>query len=217
MDKKYIQRNYVAEFEADETSEGLIRGVPIVKEVFTDIGGAFRELIRSNAISPNVLKREIKLFENHNIHGSKAMASSLIPINKLGGMEFEQEDSRITMSANLNLKRTDSNDLYLAIQDKSMTGMSFMFSVAKDSWDWTNPDYPTRYIEEIDEIVEVSVVNFPAYKQTSIGVRSVESSENDLSVLEKARHQNHIKRSADTEQLELLKLKNKNLIIGGRK
>lgn len=217
MDNKYIQRNYVAEFRADENTPGLIRGVPIVTEAFTDIGGAFRELIRSTAINPNVLKREIKLFENHNIHGSKAMASSLIPINKLGGMEFKQTDNQIIMDANLNLKRTDSNDLYLAIQDKSMTGMSFMFSVKRDTWDFTDPDYPTRYIEEIDEIVEVSVVNFPAYKQTSIGVRSVESSENDLSVLEKARHQNHINRSAEIEQLELIKIKNQNLLLGGRK
>ena len=217
MDNKYIQRNYVARFEADETNSGRIRGVPIVKEVFTDIGGMFRELIRSNAISPNVLMTEIKLFENHNIHGSKAMANSLIPLEKLGGMEFKQYDDIIEMEANLNLKRTDSNDLYLAIQDKSMNGMSFMFHIAKETWDFTDPDYPTRYIEEIDEILEVSVVNFPAYKQTSVGVRSIESTEIDSSVLEEARHQNKIKRSAETEQLELLKLKNRNLLIGGRK
>lgn len=216
-DKQYIQRNYVADFVADEQTPGLIRGVPIVKEVFTDIGGAFREIIRSSAINPNVLKKEIKLFENHNIHGSKAMASSLIPIEKLGGMTFTQDESGITMEANLNLKRTDSNDLYLAIQDRSMTGMSFMFSVKRDTWDFTDPDYPTRYIEEIDDIIEVSVVNFPAYPQTSIGVRSIESSENDLNVLDKARHQNIINRSAETEQLELLKFKNKNILIGGRK
>lgn len=214
---EFIKRNYPIEFRTDSEVPGRIKGVPIVLEAATDIGGAFKEIIRTSAISEALLKREIKLFENHNIHGSKAMASTLIPIDKLGGMVLTKKDKQIEMEALLNLERSDSKDFYLAVRDGTMTGMSFMFSVKRDKWEGLDTDYPTRYIEEIGDIIEVSGVNYPAYPQTSIGVRSVESTEIDLSVLERARHQINIQRSAETEQLELLKLKNQNLIIGGRK
>ena len=221
MKDKFIKRSYLAEFTSDEEKPGSIRGVPIVFDQATDIGGMFREIIRPGAISEALLKREIKLFENHNIHGSKAMASTLIPIDKLGGMVLTKRLDRIEMDALLNLERTDSKDFYLAVRDGTMSGMSFMFSIKAQTWTDLDTDYPTRYIEEIDEIVEVSGVNYPAYKGTSIsttstGLRSIESSENDLSVLEKARRDHLHTRSAETEQLELLKLKNKNLFIGGR-
>lgn len=208
-----------AETKEDNKIEdsGFIHGVPIVLEEPTDIGGMFREIVRSKAISDEILKREIKLFENHNTSGL-AMASSLIPLNNLGGMKLTKKDNQIEMDALLNLKRTDSNNFYLAVRDGNVKGMSFAFRVEEDEWADLDTDYPTRYINKISYISEVSGVNSPAYKQTSIGVRSVTSSENDVSVLEKARSQFINKRSGENatykEELELLKIKISNL--GGR-
>jgi phage head maturation protease len=53
-----------------------------------------------------------------------------------------------------------------------MSGMSFMFTVDKDSWEDTDTDYPKRTILSIRKVYEVSAVAFPAYEGTSIQAAS---------------------------------------------
>lgn len=213
MPKEIIQRNYTFEYRADtEKGDGYITGVGAVMEEFTDIGGLFREKIDKSAFEKVDLSK-VKGFFNHDLN-SKALTSNLIPLEKLGGMEITVKDNKVIVDQHLNLKRTDAQDLYLGIQDGVFDGMSFMFGVAEDRWEDLDTDYPTRTILRIDPVIEFSVVNYPAYKQTSIGLRSVESSENDSSVLEKAREDHLHKRNAENNaasELELEKLKAKYL------
>lgn len=212
-----IKRNYPAEFRAEENNDGVVVGVPIVYDTPTDIGGWFQETIVKGALSDEELKSDVRFFWNHNID-EKALARSIIPLNKNGGMELKASNKGVDITARLNLKRTDANDLYLAIQDGTVNAMSFMFGVQEERWEDLDTDYPKRFITKISPLIEVSAVNFPAYEQTSIGVRSNLSTENDKCVLEKARSQFLNKRNAENitnnEELELLKIKNKNL--GGR-
>lgn len=205
---EYIKRNYEAEFRADEDT-GVIEGVPIVFNSPTDIGGSFREIIVSGALDLTD-KSDVRFFWNHNID-EKAIARTIIPLEKKGGMVLEINQDKVLFKANINRKRTDANDLALAIEDGVINSMSFMFGVEEDRWEGLDTEYPTRYITKINPLIEVSAVNFPAYKQTSIGVRSTESTESDLEVLEKARTLFN-KRSTEIEQkkkqeLELAKLK----------
>lgn len=206
-----IKRNYPAEFRAQGES-GLIEGVPIVFDTPTDIGGWFEETIVAGAISPDVIK-DVRFFWNHNID-EKAIARTAIPLDKLGGMELHIEDKCVRMLANPNRKRTDANDLCLAVEDGVITAMSFMFGVAEERWEDMDTDYPKRFILRIDPLVEVSAVNFPAYKTTSINARGDAATEIDRAVLERMREQR--KTLAETEEkakreLELLKLKAKYL------
>ena len=163
---EYIKRNYPAEFRSKEQS-GLIEGVPIVFDTPTDIGGWFKEIICSGAISEETLKNDVRFFWNHDID-KMAVARSTIPLDKFGGMEFSLEDKCVRMLMNPNRKRTDANDLCIAIEDGVINAMSFMFRVKKERWEDLDTDYPTRFIEEIDPIIEVSAVNFPAYASTDI-------------------------------------------------
>lgn len=181
---EYIKRNYPAEFRADETS-GLVEGVPIVFDTPTDIGGMFQETIVKGAISKDVIK-DVRFFWNHNID-EKAIARTVIPIEKLGGMELKIEDDGVKMLANPNRKRTDANDLCLAIEDGVINAMSFMFGVAEERWEDEDTDYPKRFITKIDPLIEVSAVNFPAYASTSINARGDTFTENDRAVLGKIR------------------------------
>ena len=180
-----IKRNYFAEFRAEDSGSGLIRGVPVVFDTPTDIGGVFEETICKGAIKPEVLK-DVRFFWNHNIE-EKAIARSIIPIDKLGGMEFEITDSRLEMLMNPNRKRTDASDLCLAIEDGVINAMSFMFGVAEERWEDEDTDYPKRFILRIDPLVEVSAVNFPAYTSTSISARGDLLTESDRAALERAR------------------------------
>lgn len=180
----YIKRNYPAEFRADESS-GLIEGVPIVFDTPTDIGGWFEETIVKGAITEDIIK-DVRFFWNHNID-EKAIARTVIPLEKLGGMELKIEDDGVKMLANPNRKRTDANDLCLAIEDGVINAMSFMFGVAEERWEDEDTDYPKRFITKIDPLIEVSAVNFPAYATTSINARGDTASENDRAVLERIR------------------------------
>lgn len=192
----FIKRNYPAEFRADSES-GLIVGVPIVFDTPTDIGGYFQETICKGAITEEILKRDVGFYFNHDLN-SKRIARSIIPIDKLGGMDFQISDKTVTMRVNANRQRTDANDLYLGIEDRTIDGMSFMFAVADERWEDENTDYPKRFILRIDPIIEVSAVNYPAYKSTSISVaRGDLLTENDKAVIGKL--QERRRASAETE------------------
>lgn len=201
----FIKRNYPASFTADEKS-GLIEGIPIVFDTPTDIGGWFQETICRGAISPEIIK-DVRFFWNHNID-EKAIARTIIPLEKLGGMELHIEDSVVRMLANPNRKRTDANDLCLAIEDGVINAMSFMFGVAEERWEDEDTDYPKRFITRIDPLIEVSAVNFPAYATTSINARGDAVTENDRAVLERVRRKSAAaQESAAKRDLELLKAK----------
>ena len=205
---EYIKRNYPAEFRADEQN-GLIEGVPIVFDTPTDIGGWFQETICKGAISKDIIK-DVRFFWNHNID-EKAIARTVIPLEKLGGMELKIEDDGVKMVANPNRKRTDANDLCLAIEDGVINAMSFMFGVAEERWEDEDTDYPKRFITKIDPLIEVSAVNFPAYASTSINAtRGDTATEIDRVALEKMRKGRKATQESEAEvkrNLELLKAK----------
>lgn len=204
---EYIKRNYPAEYRADGTS-GLIEGVPVVFDTPTDIGGWYEETIVKGAISKDIIK-DVRFFWNHNID-EKAIARTIIPLDKLGGMELRIEDDGLKMLANPNRKRTDANDLCLAIEDGVINAMSFMFCVADERWEDLDTDYPKRFITKIDPLIEVSAVNFPAYATTSINARGDAVGENDRAVLDKVRKACKAEAESNAEvkrNLELLKAK----------
>ena len=207
----YIKRNYPAEFRADEAT-GLIEGIPIVFDTPTDIGGWFEETIVKGAISEDIIK-DVRLFWNHNIE-EKAICRTIIPIEKLGGMNLSIEDKNVRMLANPNRKRTDANDLCLAIEDGVINAMSFMFGVKEERWEDEDTDYPKRFITKIDPLIEVSAVNFPAYATTSISARREAATEIDRAALDKMRQ----KRKAATES-SVMDIRTKTIIMmyGGKK
>lgn len=192
----FIKRNYPAEFRADGES-GLIVGTPIVFDTPTDIGGMFQETICKGAISEKILRNDVGFYFNHDLNTMR-IARSIIPLDKLGGMEFSITNENVQMRVNANRKRSDVNDLYLGIEDGTIDGMSFMFAVAEERWEDENTDYPKRFITRIDPIIEVSAVNYPAYKSTTINVaRGDLLSENDKAVIGQLRQRQQA--AAETE------------------
>lgn len=214
-----VTRTFQAEYRA-EAEKGLIRGVPIVFNTSTDIGGWFEERIESTAIDTSILK-DVALYYNHDIRFGKPHARSRKSAEKVGGMNLSISETGVNMLANLNLNRTDSNDLYLAIEDETLDGMSFMFRIEKERWERLDTDYPLRIIEKIGYIQEVSAVNYPAYQSTHVEVaRSDLALDSDREALDNARaeHRSSLDNGAgsldnDSKKLELEKAKIKNLLI----
>lgn len=189
----------------DDENIGHITGVPIVFEQPTDIGGWFEETIARGAISEDVL-RDVALFYNHDLN-TKPLART-----RTGKLNFSIENDGVHMDAEVNLERSDSKDLYLAIRDGDIDGMSFMFRIEGEEWTDLDTDYPKRRITKIGYVQEVSAVNYPAYEGTSINARANLLLDSDKNALDNAR----AKVVDTTDKLALLKAKNENLLkLGG--
>lgn len=197
-----ISRSF-KEYRAESTEEGVghITGVPTVFEQPTDIGGLFEETIARGAISEDVL-RDVAFFYNHDLN-TKPLART-----RTGKLNLTIKNDGVHMDASVNLERSDANDLYLAIRDGDIDGMSFRFRVEGEEWTDLDTDYPKRRITKIGYVQEVSAVNYPAYDGTSINARADGSLDSDKAALDSARAKAaDAARSLDSDKLELEKLK----------
>ena len=95
--------------------------------------------------------------------------------------------------------------LYSAIERDDLSGMSFMMTIDGERWENLESDHPTRYIEKIGAVYEVSACTWPAYDSTEINARSKEALDNARLALDKAKQRSE--QSVDTDLLELEKMK----------
>ena len=210
-----VTRAFTATFRAKDESEGdkgIIEGTPIVFNQETRISdweGEYIERIEPTALK-NADMKDVRLFVNHDIN-KIALARSKNG-NENSTMRFDIDENGVNMVAQLDVENNaEAKSLYSAIKRGDMDGMSFMFRIAKDEWSDLDSDLPTRTIKEISIVHEVSVVNFPAYQQTSVNARSSEEAE--TSPLAEARKRfAEETASRSKSELEIEKLKNKNLI-----
>lgn len=171
----------------EEDSEyRTITGAPIVYDRETVItepdGFQYIEVIKHGAVQEGAITRDTALFYNHDLATSKPLARV-----RTGKLRLTVTDSGVSMEADINIQRSDAKDLYIAIKDGDITGMSFMFRVEEDEWSTTEQGMPKRIIKKIGYIHEVSAVADPAYKDTAITARSGESVETLSDAVETAR------------------------------
>lgn len=172
--------------QQDEDHGTYLDGTPIVYEQWTDLGW-YDERIADGALTDTDL-RDVRFLVNHN--------TDMIPLarsrnnNENSTMQMSVEDG-VGMHIRVNLD-TESNAeakaLYSAVQRGDISGMSFMFVVDGDSWEDIDSEHPKRTITAIRKVMEVSAVTFPAYEQTSISARGLDSAlDNAKSSLEQVR------------------------------
>ena len=188
------------DIRAEQTEErgSVITGQPIVFNQETDMG-FFRETIDTGALQ-NTDLRDVRFLVGHDF--------SMVPLarsrnnNENSTMQLMVNDAGMSIRVNLD---TESNprakELYSAIRRGDITGMSFAFTVDKDSWEALNTDSPLRHICSIDRVFEVSAVAFPAYEGTSIQAASEGNAlESAKASLESARKQFEEERAAEVDQ-----------------
>lgn len=202
----YEQRFYSFDIRAEQNEDevGIVNGRPIVYESKTDLG-YFDEVIERGALDGADLK-DVRFLVNHD--------TRMIPLarsrnnNANSTMQLTVDAQGMAIRVNLDTKNnSDSRSLYSAIERGDISGMSFMFSVDEDRWTDLESDHPTRHITKISNVIEVSAVTFPAYDDTSIGVRNKEALDNARSLLESKRQ------SLDSDKLLLEKAKANFLLL----
>lgn len=183
--------------ENNEEHGNVITGIPIVYGQRTDLGW-HDEIIEEGALSETDL-RDVRFLVNHNV--------DMIPLarsrnnNANSTMQMSVYESGMAIRVDLDTENNaDARSLYSAVERGDISGMSFMFTVDKDSWDDLESEHPTRHIRSIGKVFEVSAVTFPAYSQTSITARGLsEALEGAKESLESAK--------AEARKIEAEKLK----------
>lgn len=165
-------RNLEFEVRAEENEEHghFLSGRPIVFGQRTDLGW-YEEIIEPGALDSTDLK-DVRFLVNHN--------TDMIPLarsrnnNENSTMQMSVDADGMGIRVDLDTENnSEARNLYSAVGRGDITGMSFMFSVDKDSWDDADTDHPLRHIRSIRRVIEVSAVTFPAYSSTSIQTRGL--------------------------------------------
>lgn len=207
-DNKIIRAfNFSIEAREGEDNKGIIEGRAIVYDKLYD-NGYFVETIERGALRKTNLK-DVRFLVNHN--------TDMIPLarsrnnNENSTMQLIVDDEGLRVRIKLDIENnTEARNLYSAIQRGDISGMSFMFTIRGERWDDKDSDNPKRFITDIEQVFEVSAVTFPAYEETEINARCKAELDNYRTTLENVR--SNTPDGASVDDIELLKLKNKNLL-----
>jgi Escherichia/Staphylococcus phage prohead protease len=166
-----MKREYRASSEALEIRQELgeplkIRGYAAVFNSLSEPILHFRERIRPGAFTKS-LGNDVRALVNHD-------ASKIIGRTKSGTLMLREDEYGLHAEiapANTTL----GHDTVESIKRGDLDQMSFGFHVLKDDWKHEERDGKKELIRELVEVdlMDVSIVAFPAYTQTSVAVRSL--------------------------------------------
>lgn len=163
--------NFEVRAEQNEEHGHYLAGTPIVYNEKTDLGW-YDELIERGALDGTDL-RDVRFLVNHNTDMIPLARSRNNNVNST--MQLEVNDGGMNIRVDLDVENnTEAKALYSAVERGDLDGMSFMFTVDADAWDDLESDHPTRRIEKIGKVFEVSAVTFPAYEATTISARGLD-------------------------------------------
>lgn len=148
----------------EQDEHRTVAGYAAVFGAAADIAGQFREILAPGAFR-DTIGGDVRALIDHD-------SGRVIGRTTAGTLRLAEDD--VGLAVEIDLPDTqDGRDLATLIARGDISGMSFGFVVTRQEWDETG-DMPTRTILAVD-LREVSAVAFPAYDDTSIALRSLES------------------------------------------
>lgn len=182
MDKTKIE-NRLANVELREDEEGkmILEGYALVFGQETLIGdekNGFIESIDRSALDKTNMK-DVPMKYNHND------SFLIIARTRNGSLKLSVDDTGLKVRAEL-IDTESNKDIYKMVKAGLLDKMSFAFTVSSQKLDRSG-DIPKRLITGIDRLYDVSVVDLPAYDQTSIVVgRSLSLVDTELKAMDMA-------------------------------
>jgi len=128
-------------------------------------GDWFEEEVAPGAFTETLKSADVRALIDHN-------SGRVIGRSAAGTLRLSEDAKGLAVEIDLP-DTTDGRDLATLMERGDISGMSFGFRVTKETWDETG-DIPLRTIQACD-LFEVSAVAFPAYEDTEIALRSLET------------------------------------------
>ena len=192
----------IQELRVDDSLDGKIVGHASVFDSWSEtLGGIFpfKEIVRKGTFTETIRVDDIRALFNHD-------PNYVLGRNIAGTLELEEDE--IGLRVVITPPDTSwANDLIKNIRRGDISQMSIGFIVIDDSWG-TQDGIDIREIKKV-QLFDVSIVTYPAYTQTDVGVRAMESYQAYRSKLNDA--QNAAKRAKEKQKLQNIKTKIKNL------
>jgi len=165
MDKTKIENRLASiELKNQEDDKMILEGYALVFDKETLIGdedNGFIESIDRNALT-NANMKDVPMKYNHD--------DSHLIIARTRNKSLQLVVDDIGLKVRAELIDTESNkDIYKMVKAGLLDKMSFAFTVSSQKIDRSG-SIPKRTITGIDRLFDVSVVDLPAYDQTSIAV-----------------------------------------------
>jgi len=151
---------------ADGKGPGTAIGYAAVFEKFSVELWGFKEKIRAGAFS-KVLSQDVRALKNHD-------PAYLLGRSKSGTLRMMEDVLGLRVEVDLPDTVT-GRDTAEEIRRGDLDGMSFSFITEVDEWDYSDPDMAIRTIVSVRELYDVGPVTFPAYTDTSVAMRSLNS------------------------------------------
>lgn len=168
MEKEY--REFKLEdvkLEAREEGDDLptISGYAAIFDSETTIMGMFREVVRRGAFKRAINeKQDVRALIDHE-------SSSIIGRTKAGTLTLE-EDEKGLRTVIKPPKTQVARDIIENMRQGNVDQMSFAFTVQKQVWSTDSNKLDLREILDVN-LYDVSIVTFPAYSGTSVGLRGI--------------------------------------------
>lgn len=142
--------------------ERVIEGYFVVFNSETELfPGAFEEI--SKDAFNNTLDEDIRALINHD-------TGLVLGRTKSNTLELNVDDRGLWGSIKINDKDTDALNLYERVKRGDVDQCSFGFRVVREDTE-NRDDGTVKWIVREAELLEVSVVTFPAYEDTSVQAR----------------------------------------------
>jgi len=187
---KQERRNYEfgnLECRTEENGDRIIAGYAAKFNVRSKKLGWFYEKIDQGAFARSLSDKVVKALFNHD-------SSCPLGSTKNGTLSLSEDD--IGLRCQITLPNTTAGkDTYESIKRGDIDGMSFSFYTIDDNWSTDDQGNDIRTLREVD-LIEVSPVTFPAYPQTSIGLRSYDEIFKEHQAVEKREDKGGEQRSA---------------------
>jgi HK97 family phage prohead protease len=170
-DNGVLHRSFtVADLEMREDNRtGAVRFEGVASVVGTpysvrDVFGEFEETMNAGAFHRTIRqKSDVRMLKNHN-------ADFVFARTKSGTLELADDPHLRASAPSLDPSNPQVQTLRSELARGDVDQMSIGFRVKDDEW---SDDFTQRTIKEI-ELIEVSVVTFPASPTTSAGLRSLD-------------------------------------------
>jgi HK97 family phage prohead protease len=164
MDKEFRAASAPLEVREDE---GLIKvsGYAAVFDSETVIGGYYREKIERGAFSEAIGRDDVVFLINHD---GLPMART-----RSGTLKLTEDDRGLFMETELDPEDPEVKSIVPKMKRGDLDKMSFAFAPEVQEWD-DSQEIPVRTIKKAS-LYDVSIVTFPAYGDTDIGLRSLEA------------------------------------------
>lgn len=143
-----------------------LTGYAAVFHAFSDpIGGDFVEVIRPGAFAKSLRTADVRFLWNHD---------AALPLGRVGAGNLTLAEDHHGLQFSLDLPDTATGrDLLELVRTKVIYAMSFGFNIPSGGDTWrrgSDGGLPIRELTTIN-LLEISGTTFPAYPQTSIGLR----------------------------------------------